>query len=431
MSFRPPTKQQATAPKKQVRRYRAGQVPENYHSDIDEDISEEEEEVLIKQEQQQQQQPSQQKKKLEFAQKDVQTGIQQTVISDREASHDRRLRRLQQVQQQQRQEGSGFRSQGRRRDVSSSEEEEESSDDEATKARERLRLKQKALQYQASGNAIKQEDLDRGIQQPAIKQESSEEEDEEEEEEEESSSEYESSSEEEEDTLLRLPKPVFIPKSKRATILEQEKLAKEAEEREKRLEEEIEERKKQSHALLADELKREKEKAAEKNTNQYEAEVDDTDGLDEEAEYNAWKIRELNRIKRDREERIKREKEEEELERRRALPEEVRLKEDLERAKQTKESKDPGQFTFMQKYYHKGAFFQDTDDEVFKRDYTAPTIDEVRHKELLPKVMQVKNFGLAGRTKYTHLKDQDTSSRDSPWEKPLAKRRRKDYNDKA
>ena len=32
-------------------------------------------------------------------------------------------------------------------------------------------------------------------------------------------------------------------------------------------------------------------------------EVDDTDGLDEQAEYEAWKLRELMRIKRDKEER--------------------------------------------------------------------------------------------------------------------------------
>lgn len=29
--------------------------------------------------------------------------------------------------------------------------------------------------------------------------------------------------------------------------------------------------------------------------------------------------------------------------------------------------------------------------------------------------LQVKNFGRSGRTKYTHLVDQDTTSFDSPW----------------
>jgi microfibrillar-associated protein 1 len=44
--------------------------------------------------------------------------------------------------------------------------------------------------------------------------------------------------------------------------LKQEQLAKEEEEREKKLEEELEERKKQSHAMLADELKRENEQGS-------------------------------------------------------------------------------------------------------------------------------------------------------------------------
>lgn len=157
--------------------------------------------------------------------------------------------------------------------------------------------------------------------------------------------------------------------------------------------------------------------------------VDDTDNPDDVEEFEAWKVRELRRIKRDREERIAREREEEEIERRRQLPEDVRMQLDLEEAEKTRQ-KDKGQQTFMQKYYHKGAFYQDSSDEVFQRDYSAPTVDEVRNKELLPKVMQVKNFGLAGRTKWTHLVNEDTSTKDDPWNNPLAPNKRRKRNDK-
>ncbi|OBZ85615.1 Microfibrillar-associated protein 1 [Choanephora cucurbitarum] len=402
MSFRPSQKQ--AKPTKQAKRYRAGQVPENYNDDLSDSSSEDEQE-----QQEQHREVRKRVGELQFAQKEVNTGIQQVAISDKDASDDRRLRRLQQAQQQAGRER-------RRRDESDDESEESGAEEE--RARERMRLKQKALQQQEE--VIEQGQSTQVARQP-LGSEEEEEEDESEESEEES--EYESSSEEE-DTMMRLPKPVFIPKARRETILEQEKMAKEAEEREKRLEEEMEERKKQSHDMLAEELKREREQELEKDLSQFEDVVDDTDGLDEEAEFNAWRVRELMRIKRDREERIAREKEEEELERIRSLPEDVRLKEDLKRAEESKQ-KDRGQFTYMQKYYHKGAFYVDEEDEIFKRDYSAPTVDEVRNKELLPKVMQVKNFGLAGRTKYTHLVDQDTSSKESPWAKPLAKRRRK------
>ena len=54
------------------------------------------------------------------------------------------------------------------------------------------------------------------------------------------------------------------------------------------------------------------------------------------------------------------------------------------------------------------------DEDVYKRDVTAPTLEDHFDKLVLPKVMQVKNFGRAGRTKYTHLADQDTSVRFPP-----------------
>ena len=52
---------------------------------------------------------------------------------------------------------------------------------------------------------------------------------------------------------------------------------------------------------------------------------------------------------------------------------------------------------------------------LFKRDYSSATLEDNFDKTVLPKVMQVKNFGRSGRTKYTHLVDQDTTQFDAAW----------------
>ena len=54
-------------------------------------------------------------------------------------------------------------------------------------------------------------------------------------------------------------------------------------------------------------------------------------------------------------------------------------------------------------------------ENVFTRDYSGATLEDKFDKTVLPKVMQVKNFGRSGRTKYTHLVEQDTTQFDSPW----------------
>lgn len=85
--------------------------------------------------------------------------------------------------------------------------------------------------------------------------------------------------------------------------------------------------------------------------------IDDTDGLDPAAEFDAWRARELARLLRDKQAQAERDLEQEEIERRRALPEEQRLREDMEFAQSTRD-REKGEMGFMQKYYHKGAFHQ-------------------------------------------------------------------------
>nr|XP_018895740.1 PREDICTED: microfibrillar-associated protein 1-like [Bemisia tabaci] len=109
------------------------------------------------------------------------------------------------------------------------------------------------------------------------------------------------------------------------------------------------------------------------------------------------------------------ERERQEIERLRNMTEEERRQEFRNNPKFIANKAAKGKYKFMQKYYHRGAFFMDQDDELFKRDFSAATLEDHFDKTILPKVMQVKNFGRSGRTKYTHLVDQDTTSFESPW----------------
>lgn len=235
------------------------------------------------------------------------------------------------------------------------------------------------------------------------------------------SSEYESSSGEEESEEEAPPvpiyKPVFVSKRNRDTLGKKEGALNGAndEEAELKLQAELEERRKQSTYLAGEAIKR---GLAEKESGDRQPELDDTDGLDPEGEFEAWKLRELMRIKRDREAMYAREKEREEIEARRAIPEALRLKEDTERAKKLREEKmaNRGQHAFLQKYHHKGAFYTDENADVLsKHDFHAATQDTVVSIDSLPKVMQVRNYGKMGRTKYTHLADQDTTDRAAGW----------------
>jgi microfibrillar-associated protein 1 len=147
-----------------------------------------------------------------------------------------------------------------------------------------------------------------------------------------------------------------------------------------------------------------------------ESMVDDTDGLDPEGEFQAWKLRELKRLKRDREALIAREKEIEEIERRRNLTAEEREKEDqayLEKQKADREE-NRHEASYLARYHHKGAFFQgdETAEVLKKRDVMGARFeDQVSDKSALPEYMRIRDMtklGKKGRTRYTDMKNEDT-----------------------
>ena len=231
-------------------------------------------------------------------------------------------------------------------------------------------------------------------------------------------SEWETESDESDDETTLL-KPVFVPKSKRGTIAELEAKAAQEEERERAQAEKLEKRKAETRNMVAEQIRRDEEQVENHvDGNDSDANMpSDTDDNEDPMAYEAWKVRELQRVKRDRDLRLVHEQEKAETERRRGLTDEQRAAEDAALGKNKVE--DKGKWKFMQKYYHKGAFYMDEtemdDKDVRKREFDGATLDDKFDKQALPKVMQVKKFGFSGQTKYTHLKDQDTTDFDNPW----------------
>lgn len=245
-------------------------------------------------------------------------------------------------------------------------------------------------------------------------------EEEEEAEEEEEESEYETDSEEEQ-MGIAMVKPVFIPKSQRDTIAERERL----EEEERRLEElvkkRLDERKVETRQIVVEEIRKDEEIQKNLEAEANISDVDTDDDMNEAEEYEAWKTREIARIKRERDDRDARLKEKEEIEKVRNMTEEERR--EWERKNPKPLSAPKQKWRFMQKYYHKGAFFQSSSDDhaatagtddIFRRDFSAPTGEDRMDKTILPKVMQVKHFGRSGRTKWTHLVNEDTTDWNAP-----------------
>jgi len=243
-------------------------------------------------------------------------------------------------------------------------------------------------------------------------------------EEEGSESEDESAEEEEEDESSsederrkKLLRPVFVKKGQRADI--NGAAAKQKSEEEEYAEQERR-KKERADALVQEQLEKNvaARAAAKKNWDDEDEglleEVDDTDDVDPEAEFAAWKLRELKRIKRDRDALIAAEKEREEVERRRNLSKEERDVEDKEFLEgQAREREGKGEAGFLKRYYHKGAFFQEDAEKLGlkDRDVMGARFQDEVNREVLPEYMQVRDMtqiGRKGRTRYKDLRSEDT-----------------------
>ena len=167
-----------------------------------------------------------------------------------------------------------------------------------------------------------------------------------------------------------------------------------------------------------------KEKDIKKENNDLLNMPDDTDNPDDQIEYENWKIRELNRIKRQMEEKEIKKKEQKEIERRRNLTDEQRKEENLKLGSDSTIRNFKSKIKYLQKYYHKGAFFQDeaynNSEHIYNRDFNLPTWEDSIDRSNVPAIMEKRRGNLfkKGQSKYTHLTNEDTTNFDPDFRIP-------------
>jgi len=152
--------------------------------------------------------------------------------------------------------------------------------------------------------------------------------------------------------------------------------------------------------------------------NNSDTDVPNDEDDNEEQAYQLWKMRELKRLKRDRDLKEAIYLEQERIEQRRLMTDAERAKADKKIGKY--KAKEKSNLQFMQRYHHKGIFFQDDNDPLFNRDFNIGVGTDNFDKTSLPQVLQVRRGQefKKGRSKYTHLADQDTTNFD-PQYQPL------------
>eukprot|EP00927_Polykrikos_kofoidii_P038669 TRINITY_DN33084_c0_g1_i1.p1 TRINITY_DN33084_c0_g1~~TRINITY_DN33084_c0_g1_i1.p1 ORF type:complete len:491 (+),score=148.73 TRINITY_DN33084_c0_g1_i1:151-1623(+) len=283
-------------------------------------------------------------------------------------------------------------------------------DGEELRALRRERVRELALlRRKQEEEVLKEEELEDEIVEEDVDEEESEEE---------------SESDGEERRGGAMMKPVFVAKHQRETVKEREALAKEEEAADKRKLEREKDKKNETKIMVVDQIRRDDE-AERDGLNDNDGSdmelIDDDDEKNEAEEYEKWKIRELRRIKRDKLERMDREKEMELIERRRRMTDEEREADDRKLDADSAKRDDVTKFNFLQKYYHRGGFFQDKartgEEPLYLRDYHEPLASEQYDKNLLPKAMQLRRgqFGKKGQVKHTHLTEVDTTDKTAAW----------------
>jgi microfibrillar-associated protein 1 len=214
--------------------------------------------------------------------------------------------------------------------------------------------------------------------------------------------------------VQQVSKPLFVPKSKRGTIAQQEMEQQKHELAEQQKQQQKQKRTLQSRALVAEAVAEKSNSIITTVGDEDEFEgggeniPDDSDADTPESqqmERDAWEVRELIRILRDYDAAAEAERQKLETERRRNMTDEERRKEEgYRRPGEARRTIDKTKY--LQRYHHRGAFYMDEetleqagDDDVRHRaaEYSrAATGEDKIDKSALPEVMQVKKFGFAG-----------------------------------
>jgi len=249
-----------------------------------------------------------------------------------------------------------------------------------------------------------------------------------------SSSSSEDSSSDDDSCAPVIAKPLFVPRNKRQTVLSAQQ--KQESEKAAKLQEQDENRKMQSRLMIAQAVAAHSSNRKENfngedegggATNAMPDDTDPSDPIELEKLRDEWEVREIQRLLESQDLRESKAEELAEYERCRNMTDQERLSEDRalglyqKPGEQRRQKNEDGEKSghYLQRYYHRGAFFMDEEEWDEKdvrhkaKEYEkAVTGDDKIDKRNLPKIMQVKNFGFARQnTRYKGLSHEDTTDK--------------------